>query len=160
MSNVYQASEKLFANVVDCPNYQLIKKISWYVDEVSNDLNKMTKNSGAVERPNLLWQGSVSIIAVLKHFKAACDVYNIHEGAAVWLFKRYLSGPVETVLKTRVALPTETDKSKEGCLTSFLVIMNYLLKLPGKDENIASVHANVRSFKQSSLTDSDYAQLL
>lgn len=70
----------------------------------------------------------VSIIVLLQDSKAASDGYSIHKGAAIWLVKHYLRGPVKSVIKARVPLPTETARAQESCLKSFHAIYNYLLK--------------------------------
>lgn len=54
----------------------------------------------------------------------------------------------------------ETAKSKEGYLTLFSVIGNYLLKLFVTDDNVATVDADIRNLNQGSLTVIDYAQQL
>lgn len=63
--------------------------------------------------------------------------------AVMWLLKQYLSGPVEAVSKARVGLPSETSKSKKGCLTSFSAIVNYVLKLFATEGNIAPVDEDI-----------------
>lgn len=44
------------------------------------------------------------------------------------LFKHYLSGPVESIIKARVTLPTQITMAQEGFLTSYSGIFNYLLE--------------------------------
>lgn len=57
-------------------------------------------------------------------------------------------------------LRTETAKSKEGRLTSFYAIVNYLLKQFATEDNIATVEADIWDFRQGSLTATGYAQQL
>lgn len=60
----------------------------------------------------------------------------------------------------RIAFPTETAESKERCLTSFSTTEEYLLRQFARDDNIATVHANILKIKQASLTATKYAQKL
>lgn len=50
----------------------------------------------------------VSISTYLQDIKAACEGYKIYESAPRWLFKHYLTGLIEAVIKVQVAIPTET----------------------------------------------------
>lgn len=61
----------------------------------------------------------VSIITFLQDFKTACDAYNIHEDADMWLIKPYIFSSFEAVFRARMALLTETAKAKEWCLNFF-----------------------------------------
>lgn len=88
-----------------------------------------------------------SLIAFLQYCKAVCDKRNIHKYAKMWFFRRYLSGPIDVVIKARVALPTESGKTGELCKTSFSAIVKYLLKWFTTDDNIATIDANIRNFK-------------
>lgn len=47
----------------------------------------------------------VSIVAFLRIFKADCNAYSIHKGAAMWLLNHYRNGAIEYVVKTSVLLP-------------------------------------------------------
>lgn len=99
-----------------------------------------------------------STIAFLQNFNAACDQSYIQKGAEKWLFKLHLNGPVDSVIKVRVAIPAETAKAKEMCLTLYSAITNYLLNRYATSDNIAIVDSKIRTFKQDRLKESDYAQ--
>lgn len=101
---------------------------------------------------------SLLVITSLQKFKAACDASNIHKGANMWLFKHYLAGPVEAVTKGRVALRTETAKSKERYLTLFSAIFSYLHKRFAKDDTITTFDTDIQNFKQDSLTATYFAE--
>lgn len=75
----------------------------------------------------------------------------------MWLLKNYLNGSVESVIKELVALPTKISRTQKVCLT-YSVIANYLLKLYLTGDIIATVDAEIRTFKQQGLTAADYAQ--
>lgn len=100
----------------------------------------------------------MSRTSILQDFKAACDACDIRGKAAMLLFKNYLASSVEAVMNAPVELPTKTAKSKEGCLASFLAIVNNLLKHFATDDDNASVDANIRNFKQGSLTATKFSQ--
>lgn len=94
----------------------------------------------------------VTIIAFLQDFKAPCNACNIHESAAMWPFKNYLSVPVESVIKNGVAIRTQTAGAQEAYFTSHFAIVNYLLRLYATDENIAAVDADIWASRQELLT--------
>lgn len=50
------------------------------------------------------------MIAFLQDFEAACDACNIHDGAKMWLFKNYVTGSVDAIIKARVVLSTGAAK--------------------------------------------------
>lgn len=83
--------------------------------------------------------------------------FHVHDGTAVWLFKRYLSSLIEAVVKASVAVPTELSRSKE-CLILFPPIVTYLLKRFPTLENIIAVYLDVSYFDQSSLKETVYVQ--
>lgn len=60
----------------------------------------------------------LSIIASLQDFKTACNAWNIQESAAMCLLKIYLSGPIESLIKARIAFRAKAAKVQERCLTS------------------------------------------
>lgn len=76
------------------------------------------------------------------------------------LSKNHLTGDIEAVIKARIALPTEAAKSKKGCFTSFSAIVNYLVKRFPTNDNLATADTDIRNFKQSRLTKTDYSQQL
>lgn len=102
----------------------------------------------------------VSIIVFLLHLRTACYACNIIDGAAMWLFRNYLAGALEAVIKAQVGRPTENTNSKEGCITSFSAIVNYLLRWFATDYYIAKINADIQNTKQNIVTVSDYSQNL
>lgn len=95
---------------------------------------------------------SISTIALLQDFNATCDAYYIHAGAEMCLFKQHRNNPVESVVKARVALSTETARAQEGCLMSYLAIVYYLLNRNATENNIAIVDDYIHTFKHKRLT--------
>lgn len=111
---VLKPMSELFADAVDYQHYRLIKRSARYNDNVANELKKMTKETTVqVKHLTFTGRGSVSMIASLQAFKADCDAYNINEGAAMWPFKHYLSGLVETIINARVVLPTQNGMHRK-----------------------------------------------
>lgn len=121
----------------------------------------MTKKSPVQMKDGTFFgKDSGSIIAFLPGFKAACNARDIHEGAAMCLFRHYLTGAVEAVFKAQLAFRTKTAMSKEGRVTSFSEIIIYLLNRFATDDIITTVDSDIRSFQQGSLTGTEYAQQL
>lgn len=78
----------------------------------------------------------------------------------MWLFKHYRSVLIECVIKARVTLPTDSAKTQEGYLTLHSVIANYLLKTCQREDNLATVDADIRIFKGQDMTATHYVQQL
>lgn len=110
-------------NVVDYGNYALIKYLAQYDDNMANKLNRMKPRTAVqMKDPTFYRKNRVSIIPFLQVFKAVCDACSSHDGVEVWLFRNYLNGPVEAVIKARIASPTKMALAQEGCLTSYSAI--------------------------------------
>lgn len=106
---VIKPLNELFTEVGGYRNYHLIKKSARYDDNVANELGMMTKKT-SVQMKDRTFNGKhpLSIIAFLHDFKAVCVVSNIQRGAEMWIFKRYLNGPIDSVIKEHIELPTKT----------------------------------------------------
>lgn len=134
----------LLADAVGYQNYRVTKKSAGYDDKDVNELNKMTKKVEFQRKDQTFnVRDSVSVIVFLQSSRVACYACSIPKGAAMWLFKQYISGLVKSVIQGRVALPTETIRSQEGCLKSYSVIVNYLLQRDATEDNISVVDADV-----------------
>lgn len=96
---------ELLAGAVDFRNYRLIKKSARYIEDVDSEWNKMTRNSRSNERSHFQRKRPLVDNPFYPYFKAECDACCMHEKAAMWLFKHYLSGLLESVIKQRGALP-------------------------------------------------------
>lgn len=55
-------------------------------------------------------------------------------------------------------LPGKKAKEQKGRLVSYSAIVNNLLKQYKTDDNIVTVDADIRTFKQQGLTETDYSQ--
>lgn len=88
------------ATAVDYRNYCLLKNFSRYDDDVAHDLNKITNMIAVLMKDRICSEkDSISVIAFRQEFKSACAACKLHEGEALWLFKKCLAGPTETDLK-------------------------------------------------------------
>lgn len=76
----------------------------------------------------------------------------------MWPFKHCQSGAIEAVNKVYAALPIDTFKAREGCLSSYSAIVNYLLKPYAMDDDIAIVDVNIRTYKKQDMTATDFAR--
>lgn len=147
---------ELFAKAVHYRYYRRIKRFFHYDDDITNELKKITKKiTVPMKDHSISVENLVSTIASLQGFKVACDASNIHDRAAMWLFKHYISGRVKAVIVARVTVPTKRTKSKQGCLISFSAIRHYLLERFATDSNIATVDANLQNNKQRSSEPTD-----
>lgn len=100
----------------------------------------------------------VLIIAFLQNFKAFCDACNIHIRATLWLLQNFLTGPVEAVIKVRVAPSTKSAKAQGGCLKLYSAVVNVLLKRYATDDNITVVDGVKRQFRHGGTSAREHAQ--
>jgi len=103
----------------------------------------------------------VAILSYLANFKTACDALGIHEGAAMWLIKAFMREPARSTLMMRLSTPETAGESKEGKLTTYSDVVNYLLHTYASDDVIAETEAGLRQFVQTpKMTEQDYATQL
>lgn len=58
----------------------------------------------------------MSVVSFLQEFRSACDAFEIHEGAVLWLFKQFLINSDEEAMKGRVTLENSANLYQEGAL--------------------------------------------
>lgn len=58
---------------------------------------------------------------------------------------QYLSGLIDSVIITGVVLSTDTAKAQEKCLKSYSTIFKYAFERYEKNDNIATVNADVQT---------------
>lgn len=105
----------------------------------------MTKETTGQMKQHTFSAKDPSLLLLLQDFETSRNDCNINEGATMQAFTHYRTGAVEAVIKARVAPPTETAKTKEGCLTSFSSIVNYLLERFSMEDKILPVDADIRN---------------
>lgn len=102
--------------------------------------------------------GLISIISVLSVFRLACDINEIQEGAAIWLFHSFMKGSSTAALNTRICLKTtslsNTLRVKERMLTTCQKVMSYL------HQTYAADAALTRSIQQSTMSHTKYVKAL
>lgn len=86
---------KAATDTVNRRSNRLIKKSVWYDDGAVWKFSKMMKESAVQvnDRP-LPVTDAVSMMSYTQSFEAVCDIWCIHEAAAIWLFEYYLSRSV------------------------------------------------------------------
>lgn len=87
---------------------------------------------------------TASIITFLRDFKATYSTCNVHEAPALFVFKQFLTGPVEEVIKALIAIPAKTARDEKRCLTSYSAIVDFLFERYATDDKIALVEGNMR----------------
>lgn len=76
----------------------------------------------------------------------------------VWIFKQFLTGTVELILKAGVAYLAANARTQEEYLTSCLVIVNFLFIGCATDDNITVKDGDIQKILQDAQTDTIYAQ--
>lgn len=90
----------------------------------------------------------MSVAAFLQEFNSACDACSIYEGAAMWLFRQFLTSPAEAAVKRQMTLLHSTNFLHEGPLKSYSAIVQFILKRHVTYENIARLDAEVCKLRQ------------
>lgn len=92
--NVTVPINDCFTAAVDYRSYHRLKKSSRYGNDLAHELHRMAKKV-AVQMKDRTFSAKdpLSVVAFLQRFKSACDADGIHEGAARWLIKQFLTGP-------------------------------------------------------------------
>ena len=88
----------------------------------------------------------IRILSFLHSFQNAADTNGLHEGAAMWLIVRFMSGPAHHALNARLAPAIQAASA--GKLTTYCQVIQYLLQTYASDEEIARVDAEVKRFVQ------------
>lgn len=79
---------------------------------MANEVNEKTRKMVAeMENKNFNGKEPLSIIAFLQEFKSICDELHIYDSAQIWLFKNYLNGLVESVIRACAMLQTKTARA-------------------------------------------------
>ena len=68
----------------------------------------------------------------------------MHEGAALWLIPRFMTGQAQHALNTRLA--PSAHSSSAGKLTTYCQVIQYLLQTYASDEEIARADAEIKRF--------------
>lgn len=81
---VIRPVNELYADPVDYRSYRLITKSPRYTDDITNELNKMTKKT-VLQINDRAFSGRdpMLIIAFSQNFEAVCNASNIHDGRAM-----------------------------------------------------------------------------
>lgn len=77
------------------------------------------------------------------NFKTACDRSGMHLGPAMWLFRHFIQKPAKDPLAHHRSALVENDAHREGKLTGYCQITNYLLKFFAADDIIAEAEADI-----------------
>lgn len=76
-----------------------------YNDDAASDLQKRCRKV-VVQEKDQAFNGKdfISVVNVLTDFKKACHSSRNHEGAAAWLFRKFMNCPDLAVIKVRLTL--------------------------------------------------------
>lgn len=99
----------------------------------------------------------ISVINFLTKFKRAYDSSRIHCGAAVWQFRKFTSGPALADIKARSTLLSNDANRHKGTITTYVEVVNHVLRRYATDAVIAKADEEIRNFKQGSVTPFDFS---
>ena len=152
-------TNELFKEACDFRTYRLENKNARYVQKDRSNLRRMRKDLTVQMRAHT-FDGSqpIGILNFLKEFQDACNVNGIHEGAARWLFREFVTGPARSLLDTTTS---GKKRSKAGRLDTYCAVVHYLLKKYARDDAIAKVHQEISNYRHlRAVSAEEYAQEL
>lgn len=130
--------------------YCLIFQSQEYNPHIAENIGTWVKRMNtqiktAIFRPS----DSISILSFLWNFKTARDSNEIDEGAPMWLFLIFIKEPSRATLAHRMSASIEGNAHREGKLTSYCLLIDYLLEAYATYDVIAETEAEVTNCKQS-----------
>lgn len=118
------------------------------------------ENRGADEGPHVFRKDPISVIAVLQEFKSACDVCRIYEGIVMWLFKEYLTDPVNSVVEAWAVFSNFINFFLEAALISYSAVARFLFKSYATKDNVAKTVEDTQPFSRINDTGRIYTKLM
>lgn len=152
-----------FRDALDFRTYRLVDTSPKYDDRVAKRVAKWAKRLQVQMKTNIFDSfDPISIISFLSAFKLACDTNGVHEGAAMWLLHFFMKKPAAAALNSRISLPSKSHRRhKEGTLTTYCEVVNYLLETYATDDVIAETDAEILRFTQPpTKSPTEYAEAL
>lgn len=127
-----------FAAAADDENYPLLKSWKPYDDVVAHNLEKMGRKI-SVQMNKGAFAGNVRlrVTVFLRKYRSACDARRIHEDAAMWISRQYLTCPAEAVVNLWVTLKKLASFKHEVALKSYSAVVKFSLKCNITDDIIA-----------------------
>ena len=155
----------LFRKALDYRTYRLSDRSQHYDRVVAKKVAKMAKMMEVQLRSHFFdATDPISILAFLPQFKTACDTNGVHEGAETWLFQFFIKSPAKAALVARIRAPNKAKAKhgrKDGILTSYVQVVNYLLRSYATDEVIDREDTKLHRFSQpDGMNETDYTHVL
>lgn len=98
----------------------------------------------------------ITVICFLYTFRQTCNTTGFHEGASRWMFPHYIRKTTGTALTVRLEVPNERDSSDKGFWTSYLAVINHLLRKYATEDIFTEAEATLRRFLQLPHQSSSY----
>lgn len=129
MLKVIELVNYLFRKAADYRPYRLIKQSARYGYGLAHELYRMAKRIVVqIKNRMISRKNPMSVIAFLYDFKSACKACRIHDGEEMWLYKQYRTGPVETAVKSLVAMPKYVNTGHEAALRTYFEVFKLVLR--------------------------------
>lgn len=90
----------------------------------------------------------IQIISFFSSFKLDCDTNGIHEVVAMWLLHFFMNKQAAAALDSTIALCAKSSqkRQKEGTLTKYCEVVEYLLDTYVTDDVIPETDAEIMRF--------------
>lgn len=101
------------------------------------------------------------MLALFLSFKTTCESNGTHEGAAMLLPPHFTKEPAKGALSYRMCATKKSITHKEGTLTTYCQVVNYLLETSATDDVVSEVDADNMDNKQlENISTECYSQRL
>lgn len=77
----------------------------------------------------------ISVTHFLTDFKRPCDSSRTHEGATVWVLRKFMNSPDLDAIKAQLSLLSNGSNRHDGTITTYAEVVHHLLRLDAT-ENI------------------------
>ena len=152
-------TNELYTEACDFNSYRLQNQNARYTAKDRKRMNRFRKDMIIQMRPHVFdGKSPIAVMNFLSEFVEACDVNEVHEGAARWLFQFYIVGTAKEQFKRHAHGKKKGAKMVK--LTTYCAVVQYFLRTYATDEVIARAHEEVSLFKQGSLKEEEFSQQL
>ena len=154
-------TNELYTEACDFRSYRLQNINARYTAKDRKRMNRFRKDMMVQMRPHMFdGKSPIAVLNFLSEFVEACDVNEVHEGAARWLFQYFVTGTAKDLFK-RAAHGGSNKSAKMVQLTTYCAVVQYFLRTYASHEVIARAHEEVSLFKQSSsMKEEEFSQQL
>lgn len=136
-----------YAGILDCESYALANKSVRYDEKMAHGLGRKRKEIATTFGRDAEWNGTppLGVFEFLNRFRKACDDNNLSEGRALYLLPEFTQGDLK---KELLSIMPSTTGGRTGEVTSYLELVNWLLRSYADEEVISTQVAEFNAASQ------------